>query len=102
MWFALQTAESLEVARIGLTSKESDNKEMGAMQCILTELQVSAVRCSRALRRNKTVTDCGIKFEKKQKTRGKEFNLRMLYTRLYVYKFLAMSFRASLTRPLAI
>jgi hypothetical protein len=36
MWFALQTAASSELARTGLASKENDNKEMGALRCILT------------------------------------------------------------------
>lgn len=55
MWFALQTAATPELARTGLNNAESDNKEMGALRCILTILQVSAVRCSQALKRNKTV-----------------------------------------------
>lgn len=55
MWFALQIAASPELATTGLKSAESDNKEMGALRCILTISQVSAVRCSQALKQNKTV-----------------------------------------------
>jgi hypothetical protein len=36
IWFALQTVASLELARLGLMSAKIENKEMGALRCILT------------------------------------------------------------------
>jgi hypothetical protein len=68
----------------------------------LDRLQVSAVRYSQASKRNKTVAECAREeTEAETDDREKKVQPTCTATRLYIGKFLAMSFRASLTRPLA-